>query len=386
MSKADFTIESPDSGVAVLRLKGQWVIAQLSGMSARLHQGLDKHSQVRVDSSELESLDTAGAYLLRSALGDRLDGAIFAGQDKFAQLYQLVGKPADEAAEVAAEAEKPGRLSFWASPFFHHPVFTSLSHLGQLVVGFWREFIAQSIFMGHVITLILLSVVRPSRIRWAALVSLMQRAGVEAIPIVVLTNFFVGGVIAFLGIVQLCQFGVSVFAVELVGIAVFREFAPLIAAVLLSGRSASSFAAEIGSMKMNQEIDAMEVMSIDPYEALVVPRLLAMIITMPLVSFIGSIAGLCGGAVVVWSVLHFGPAYFIQRISDNVPFVNFFVGMVKTPVYATIIALIGCRRGLTVKEDVISLGRQVTTAVVHSIFIIFMFNAFFAILFNNLNF
>ncbi len=386
MSKADFKIESPDSGAAVLRLKGQWVITQLQGLSARLDQALQGHDKVKVDTGELESLDTAGAYLLRLSLDDRADGEVFPDQESYARLYALVSAPAEEAIEAGEGQEKPGRLSFWASPFFHHPVFTSLSHLGELVIGFWREFIAQSIFMGHVITLILRSVLRPSRIRWAALFSLMQRAGVDAIPIVVLTNFFVGGVIAFLGIVQLRQFGVSVFAVELVGIAVFREFAPLIAAVLLSGRSASSFAAEIGSMKMNQEIDAMEVMSIDPYEALVLPRLLAMIIMMPLVSFIGAIAGLCGGAVVVWSVLHFGPTYFVQRISDYVPFVNFFVGMIKTPVYAAIIALIGCRRGLTVKEDVISLGRQVTTAVVHSIFIIFMFNALFAILFNNLNF
>jgi phospholipid/cholesterol/gamma-HCH transport system permease protein len=319
-------------------------------------------------------------------LADRLEGDIFQGQDNFAQIYELVGAYGSDAADTDAQGNKPGRLSFWAAPFFHHPVFTSLSQLGALVVGFWREFIAQSIFMGHVIMLVLMSVARPSRIRWAALFSLMQRAGIEAIPIVMLTNFFVGGVIAFLGILQLSQFGVSVFAVELVGISVFREFAPLIAAVLLSGRSASSFAAEIGSMKMNQEIDAMEVMSIDPYEALVVPRLLAMVVMMPLVTFLGALAGLCGGAVAVWTSLHFGPAYFIQRMSDNVPFVNFFVGMVKTPVYATIIALIGCRRGLTVKEDVISLGRQVTTAVVHSIFIIFMFNAFFAILFNGLNF
>lgn len=382
MPQADFTIESQDSDVAVLRLKGEWVIAQLPGLAGRLDQALRKHDKVRVDTSELESLDTAGAYLLHRGLGDRLEGDVFADQANYASLFALVSAPA----EGATETETPGRLSFWAAPFFHHPVFTSLSHLGELVVGFWREFIAQSIFMGHVITLILRSAIQPSRIRWAALFSLMSRAGIEAIPIVVLTNFFVGGVIAFLGILQLSQFGVSVFAVELVGISVLREFAPLIAAVLLSGRSASSFAAEIGSMKMNQEIDAMEVMSIDPYEALVVPRLLALILMMPLVTFIGALAGLAGGAVAVWTSLHFGPTYFVQRISDYVPFVNFFVGMVKTPVYAAIIALIGCRRGLTVKEDVISLGRNVTTAVVHSIFIIFMFNAFFAILFNGLNF
>ncbi len=390
MPKADYTLDLPEGGhsgdVAVLTLKGQWVITYLQGIADRLRAALKKHPRVHVVTDQLESLDTAGAYLLRRVVGDRADGVLFAGQDKFASLYDLVGGYAAEVTAQAAKTAKAGKQSFWDEPAVRHPIYSLLTWFGKVVITFWHEFIGQAVFMGHLMSLILRSVLKPSRIRWAALFSIMQRSGLEAIPIVALTNFFVGCVIAYLGIVQLQQFGVSVFAVELVGIAVLREFAPLIAAVLLSGRSASSFAAEIGAMKMNQEIDAMEVMSIDPYEALVVPRVLAMMIMMPLVSFIGSLFGMLGGMVVVWATLHFGPAYFLERTYDYVPFVNFFVGMIKTPVFAAIIAVIGCRRGLVVKEDVISLGRQVTTAVVHSIFIIFMFNALFAILFNGLNF
>jgi phospholipid/cholesterol/gamma-HCH transport system permease protein len=379
MSKADFTLDSGsgEAGTATLNLKGQWVIARLNGVADRLRASVKGHDRIRIVSDELESLDTAGAYVLRSTLEGKLEEAPFSGQEKFAGLYDLVRAPeADDTAET--HTRKPAAKPSILFPF--------LTWLGRMVIAFWREFIAQAVFIGHLISLTVRSIVRPSRIRWAALFSLMQRAGLEAIPIVCLTNLFVGAVIAYLGIVQLRQFGVSVFAVELTGIAVLREFAPLIAAVLLSGRSASAFAAEIGAMKMNQEIDAMEVMSIDPYEALVLPRVLAMVIMMPLVSFIGSLFGLLGGALVVWGVLHYSPEFFVERAYDYVPFVNFFIGMVKVPFFAAVIAIVGCRRGLVVKEDVISLGRQVTTAVVQSIFIIFMLNAMFALLFQDLNF
>lgn len=377
MSKADYTLDSGsgEAGAATLSLKGQWVISRLQGMADRLRASLKTHDRIRIVSDELESLDTAGAYVLRTALEGKLDGEPFAGQEKFAGLYELVRAP--EADAEGAQAKKPEALPPTLFPF--------LSWLGRMVITFWREFIAQAVFIGHLISLALRSLARPSRIRWAALVSLMQRAGLEAIPIVCLTNLFVGAVIAYLGIVQLRQFGVSVFAVELTGIAVLREFAPLIAAILLSGRSASAFAAEIGAMKMNQEIDAMEVMSIDPYEALVLPRVLALVIMMPLVSFIGSLFGLLGGALVVWGVLHYSPEFFVERAYDYVPFVNFLIGMIKVPFFAAVIAIVGCRRGLVVKEDVISLGRQVTTAVVQSIFIVFMLNAMFALLFQDWN-
>lgn len=382
MSKPDYTLDakSGDAGVATLNLKGQWVISRLQGMADRLRASVKGHERIRVVTDDVEALDTAGAYLLQSTLGAKADGTPFSGQDRFSGLYELVGARAAEPEDGAQAAQGPAKSKT------HPNLFPFLTWLGRMVIAFWREFIAQAVFMGHLISLTLRSLGRPSRIRWAALTSLMQRAGLEALPIVCLTNMFVGAVIAYLGIVQLRQFGVSVFAVELTGIAVLREFAPLIAAILLAGRSASAFAAEIGAMKMNQEIDAMEVMSIDPYEALVLPRVLALVIMMPLVSFIGSLFGLLGGALTIWAVLQYSPSFFIERAYDYVPFVNFFIGMVKTPVFAAIIAVVGCRRGLVVKEDVISLGREVTTAVVQSIFIVFLFNALFAILFQDLNF
>ena len=375
MSKADFSIDAPaeGTGASVLSLKGQWVLTQLNGVAAKLRRAVGNRA-VRVDASSLEAMDTAGAFVLRQAIDGHLDGDIFTGQERYKRLYELVARQAPDLAGY--DKERRASKRFW-----HHPVFYSLVDIGRLTIGFWKEFWAQLVFMGHLIALALIAIGAPARLRWAALVNIMQRAGVEAIGIVVITNGFIGGVLAFLGVIELQQFGVAIYAVETVGVAVMREFAPVIAAVLLAGRSASSFAAEIGSMKMNQEIDAMQVMNIDPYEALVLPRVLAMVIMTPLITFLGVIAGLIGGAMVVWIVLGLGPQFFVARMADNVPFQHFWVGLVKTPFFAATVALVGCRRGLTVKGDVISLGRQVTTAVVHAIFLIFLLDAIFAIVF-----
>ncbi len=374
-AKADFTLDIPASGIAVLRLSGDWVVTHLEGMAPRLRQALGKVDKITIDSSGLTALDTVGAFLVREVGGEKLDGNPFSDNEKYKTLYDLVDASAPDIASYYKE--NPEKRRFWL-----HPVYYAFVSLGKLMSAFWRGFVAQAVFMGHVITLLMISIARPGRIRWAALINLMQRAGLEAIPIVAMTNAFVGAVLAFLMVLSLRQYGGAVFSVDLVCIGVMREFAPIIAAVLLAGRSASSFAAEIGAMKMNQEIDAMRVMGIDPYEALVLPRVVALVIMTPLITFIGMLAGMFGGAIAIWASLGTGPQFFIQRLYDYVPSVNLFVGMIRTPVFAITIAMVGCRLGMTVKDDVISLGRQVTTAVVQSIFLIFMIDAVFAILFN----
>jgi phospholipid/cholesterol/gamma-HCH transport system permease protein len=212
----------------------------------------------------------------------------------------------------------------------------------------------------------------------------MERAGLDALPIVATTNFFIGATVAFLGASLLAQFGASVFTVELIGVAVLREFGVLITAVLLAGRSASSFAAELGAMKMNQEVDAMEVMGVDPFLALVLPRFTALLVMTPLLTFIADIAGLAGGLVVTWSVLDLSPSFFLQRLLDNVGVQHFYLGMSKAPVMAVVIAAIGCRQGLEVGGDVEQLGRRVTTAVVQAIFSIIIIDAIFALIFMEL--
>jgi phospholipid/cholesterol/gamma-HCH transport system permease protein len=225
----------------------------------------------------------------------------------------------------------------------------------------------------------------PRRIRWAPTVSLMERAGLDAMPIVATTNFFVGATIAFLGANLLSQFGATVFSVELIGVGVLREFGVLITAVILAGRSASSFAAELGAMKMQQEIAAMQVMGVDPYEALILPRFMAMLIMMPLLVFVAMVAGLVGGILVIWAVLNLSPAFFFERLLSNVGVTHFWTGMVKAPVLAIVIAAIGCRQGFEVGGDVEQLGRRVTTAVVQALFAIIILDAAFALLFMELD-
>jgi phospholipid/cholesterol/gamma-HCH transport system permease protein len=240
-------------------------------------------------------------------------------------------------------------------------------------------------FLGHLLAVVVRVAAHPKRMRWATCFNIAERAGLDAIPIVAITTFFIGAVVGFLGSNELAQFGAQVFAVELIGIAVMREFNIIITAVLLAGRSASSFAAEIGAMKMSQEIDAMRIMGIDPFEALVLPRFIALLVTIPLLTFVATLAGLTGGLIVSWTVLGLSPSFFFNRIVDNVGVTQFWLGMAKAPVMALVIAGIGCRQGMEVGGDVESLGRRVTTAVVHAIFSIILLDAIFALVYMKLD-
>ena len=380
-AKADFSVRTDPEGHAdaILSLKGDWRIINLAGMKARLDQALGNKAYIHVESTELKALDTAGAYLIGTVLNGRLTAPPFTEQPDFERLYHRVAVVVEEVQAQAHHMDKRHLILL-------RPLWGLMISLGQATIHGFKDMESKIGFLGHVITALFSSLFNPRRIRWAALVSLMQRAGLESLPIVGTTNFFVGAVIAFLGVLQLRQFGVSIYAIDMLGMATLREFGPVIAAVLLAGRSASSFAAEIGTMKMNQEIDAMRVLGIDPYDALILPRIMSLVIMTPLVSFAGALSGLVGGALIIWMVLGYEPALFIQRMWDTVPFVHFFVGMVKTPFFAGAIGIIGCHAGLTVEDDVISLGRQVTKAVVQGIFAIFLLNALFALLFNGFEF
>lgn len=377
MSKADFTIETPPGGEArVVSLTGDWTAIGLRDAGERLKSALKSASAVRIDTDDLSGFDTAGAYALRTALGEHGDDALFAHDPRLSAVYELIR---DIQPKVVEAQKKTAQQKA-------NPIIAELARLGRSTEDVFNDLRDLNVFIGHLVVTAFLSLVTPGRIRWTPLVAQMQQAGFGSLMVVCVTNFFVGAVIAFLGILQLQQFGAAVFAVELIGISVLREFGPVIAAVLIAGRSASSFTAEIGAMKMNQEISAMRVMGINPFDALIFPRLAALILTMPLVTFAGSMAGLLGGFVVVWAQLGYGPHFFSIRMTEYVPFVNFFVGMIKVPLFAIAITIIGCRLGMNVTEDVISLGRQVTRAVVQAIFTIILIDAIVAMMFNGFDF
>ena len=370
---AAFSLETADAHRAVV-LTGDWTATQLGVAGAGLRAALKGAEGLDLDLRGVRRMDTAGAYAVIRAVGPEFDLARIQARADTRRLLELV----DGAVKVrpVARVEPQG--------FYQLTI-----RIGRGVAGFGAEFLDTMGFLGHLLVVTLRGLVNlvaaPRKIRWAPLISQMERAGLDAIPIVAVTSLFIGAVVALLGVDMLRQFGAEVYAVELIGVAVLREFNIVITAILLAGRSASAFAAELGSMKMNQEVDAMQVMGVDPFEALVLPRFMAMIITIPLLTFVATLAGLAGGLLVTWSTLGLGPAFFLQRIVDNVGLDHFYVALSKAPVMAAVVAGIGCRQGLLVGGDVESLGRRVTAAVVHAIFAIIMLDALFAVVYMQLD-
>jgi phospholipid/cholesterol/gamma-HCH transport system permease protein len=213
----------------------------------------------------------------------------------------------------------------------------------------------------------------------------MEEAGLDALPIVCFLSFFIGLVIAFIGANLLAMFNASVFTVELVGIGMLREFGAVLTAILLAGRTDSAFTAQIGAMKMRQEIDAMRTIGLDPMEALVAPRLIALVLMTPLLTFAATISGIGGGLIAAWTAMNISPQMFISRFQEVVPPQHFWVGIAKAPVFALVVAMIGCRQGMLVEGDVVSLGRRTTSAVVQAIFMVIALDAMFAVLYYMLN-
>ena len=370
MAAADFQIEDGGPGLT-LRLTGDWTATELGRISRRLDDELSERCVDAVDLSELGRFDTAGALAIVQASNCVLPPAAWTQRPEAGRMYALVEKLERESA--VPPRQTPG----WVRAF---------AKVGRGVGDIAAEATLSMAFLGRLIVAVGAALRHPRGIRWPAWFSQAERSGLDAIPIIAVTNFFIGAVIAFLGANLLTQFGAGVFTVQLVAVAVLREFAVVITSVLLAGRSSSSFAAEIGSMRMNQEVDAMQVMGVNPFQALVIPRLAAMLAMLPLLTFIGMVAGMFGGMLVTWSELDYGPSFFIQRVSEDPNMgTHLMVGMIKAPVFAVVVAAIGCRQGMSVAGDVESLGRRVTAAVVQAIFAIIFLDAVFAMIFLELN-
>jgi phospholipid/cholesterol/gamma-HCH transport system permease protein len=261
-----------------------------------------------------------------------------------------------------------------------------LNNAGYVTIELYHEAILLLNFLGLVLITLSKVIAHPRRIRGASTVYHMQATGINAMPIVGLLSFLIGVVLAYQGAQQLAAFGAEIFVVDLLGVSILRELGVLLTAIMVAGRSGSAFTAQIGTMKVNQEIDALETLGLDPIEVLVMPRVVALMITMPLLVFFADIVGLVGGAIVASATLGIDYGAFLNRLQEAVELRTFFAGLIKAPVFAFVIGMVGCFQGLRVTGSAESVGQQTTQSVVQSIMLVLILDAGFSILFAEIGF
>lgn len=304
------------------------------------------------------------------------------GEQKVLELERIAPTLPPER-RILLQTVRAALQDYVASPVQHQPgiVTELLANIGQSVERFWQNLVALIGFIGLTMEALFATLSRPARWRVTSLVANLQQIGLNAVPIIALLTFMVGAVIAFLGSTVLSTFGASIFTVQLVAFSFLREFAVLLAAILMAGRTASAFTAQIGLMKANEEIDAIQAMGLNPVELLVLPRVLALLVALPMMTFIGMISGILGGMVVCALTLDISPTMFLTIMQNNVGFEHFGVGMIKAPVFAFLIAIIGCLEGFKVSGSAESVGEHTTASVVHSIFVVILLDAIAALFF-----
>ena len=359
---------------AVLRLSGEWTIKHALALDKQLNALEFSGGALTFDLSGISHFDTTGAWLLdRTRMAAEEGGAsvtIQGGSDDQMSLFEAVQKA--EPKPDKRRNQKPG------------PLIVMLDRAGRAMLHV-KDGARDAIgFMGLVIYTFFRTILKPARLRFTSLVHHMEETGLNAVPIVMLMSFLIGAVLAYQGSEQLQRFGAQIFTVDLIGISFLREIGILLTAILVAGRSGSAFTAQIGSMKMREELDAMRTLGLDPVEMLIVPRILALVITLPLLGFLSGLAGLIGGGVVAVGALDISPIMYVERLQQVVEPRHFWVGIVKAPVFAFLIGAIGCFEGLRVSGSAESVGQRTTQSVVEGIFVVIIADAFFSILFVNL--
>jgi phospholipid/cholesterol/gamma-HCH transport system permease protein len=363
----------PSGDVLELHPGGSWIAANaaaLEQLSDGVAPQLDLSAAVRLDMAEVRELDTLGAWLLEkmsrraASAGHRAD--VTGVTDNYAGLIE-------EVRQVNRRTPAPVAA--------RNPIIGKVSDIGRFTLGASEDVTAFLEMLGSLCVALLGVLRRPRSLRLTSLTYQFYRVGWQAIPIVALITFLIGAIIAQQGIFHFRKFGAESYVVDMVGILVLRELGVLIVAIMVAGRSGSAYTAELGSMKMREEIDALSTMGLDPVEVLLLPRIVALICALPILSFIGAMAALYGGGLVAWFYGGMGPAIFIARLHEAVTVTHFEVGIIKAPFMALVIGIVACSEGLRVKGSAESLGRQTTTSVVKSIFLVIVLDGLFAIFF-----
>lgn len=366
-------VEVSESGASArILLRGAWTTENAAALDPKV-ANLDAGgaAEVLFDLAEIDEMDTSGAWLILrtvEALQGRGATVELASVDaRFRGLLDTVA----EAVMVAPEP--PQRAS---------PLVALLVRIGRATLGVMDEARNLLEFLGAVVVALLRAAASPRRVRFPALVAHMEATGLNALPIVGLLSFLIGVVLAYQGADQLARFGAEIYTVNLVGVGVLREMGVLLTAIIVAGRSGSAFTAQIGTMKVNQEIDALSTLGLDPLFVLVLPRVLGLMLVMPLLVFYADVLGLVGGASMATLALDISFSQFMTQMHNAVPIDHFWVGLVKAPLFAFVIAVVGCYEGLQVSQSAESVGRMTTKSVVEGVFLIIVLDAFLSIFFS----
>jgi phospholipid/cholesterol/gamma-HCH transport system permease protein len=350
---------------------GSWVIANAAPLDEHTRRltaaGAD---QAKLDLSAIQQLDTVGAWLLFRTVKSLRDHGCEVDLTGARREHAALIRTVSESFQASAIAPRPA-----------HPVRRFLEHLGKSAINLVLTADSFVSFFGRAFLVMAHTALRPRRLRATSVVYHMEEVGINALPIVGLMSFLIGIVLVYQGALQLQRFGAEIFVVDLLSLSVLRELGVLLTAIIIAGRSGSAFAAQLGSMKLHEEVDAMRVLGMDPVEVLVLPRVLALTITLPLLAFVADIMGLLGGALMCWAALDITPDLFVARLNEVTGLKTFWVGILKAPVFAVLIGLIGCYEGLQVEGGAESVGRHTTSAVVEAIFLVIVADALFSIFF-----
>lgn len=358
------SLEPDPDNAGCLRLGGRWTLRYASEVGERLRDATDAVESI--DATGVERIDTAGVLqLLRFASRRGMDHGALRFREDHRSLVAAIEDVADD---------RPPRKR-------EYGFVAAIGRLGRAVHTNAGDVMVLVSFLGENLVKLGRLVRQPSRLRWTSTVHHMEEVGLDAVPLVVLLSFLVGAVIAFLGSTILADFGAQIFVVELVSIAFLREFAVLLTAIILAGRTASAFTAQIGAMVSREEVDAIRTLGLDPVDLLVLPRLLALLLMLPLLTFLAMLSGLAGGLMVGAFSLDIPPQAYLARMQDTFQMRHMLVGLSKAPLFALLIGLIGCLEGLQVKGTAQSVGERTTSSVVQAISLVIVIDALAAIWF-----
>ncbi len=371
-----FSVEKDGANIRIA-LRGAWTIAAsraLEQSADALGQAAKGAANVAIDFAGVTRLDTAGAWLIDKARS-KMAAAGAAAE------YAAVSQDQNILLREAAYSPPPEVKLKWKNPLI-----SFLAGLGFWILDIGRQIVAGVAFLGELVVEGFRVVINPKLARPTSLVYHLETFSVRAVPIIVTINFLVGCIVEQQGIFQLRRFGAPVYAIDLIGVLVLRELGVLLTSIMIAGRSGSAITAEIGSMKMREEIDALRVMGMSPIDVLILPRLVALIIALPLLTFLGDMAALGGGMLTAWLYEGISPVSFANRLQDAIGLNTFLVGLIKAPFMALVIGMIASIEGFKVQGSAESLGRRVTDSVVNGIFMVIFVDGLFAIFFASIHY